>query len=397
MLSPWILETDLLRQLSLSNYAEVTSPSSLPLKTFTLLRPLSLHGDDHAINATTKVISMCCLYWSHRSQPYSQINSDINKAQPELKLARDVKNYKKGFFRYVNNKQKQKENIGPLLNRRGELVTNNTEKAEVLNTFFTSVFTSTVGPQALGTKIQVDANADPPSAKEELVCELLQKLDPYKSMGPDNIHPRVLRELTDVVAKPLSIIFKKSWRSGNAPEEWKKVNVTSLYKKSLKEDPGNYRPISLTSIPGKVMERILLGAITSQIKHVIGKSQHRFTKGKLCLTNLIAFYDKVTCSVDVGDLDDGIKCTLMKFADDTKLSGEVDTSEGRATLQEDLDRLEEWANKNLMKFNKYKCKVLHLGRHNPGVQHRLGSTWLGSNSVEGDLGVLVDNKLNISE
>ncbi|GAB0190831.1 mitochondrial enolase superfamily member 1 [Grus japonensis] len=77
-------------------------------------------------------------------------------------------------------------------------------------------------------------------------------------------------------------------------------------------------------------------------------------------------------NVFISDLDDGIKCTLMKFTDDTKLSGEVDTSEGRATLQEDLDRLEEWANKNLLKFNKDNCKVLHLG-------------------------VLVDSKLNMSE
>jgi len=58
-----------------------------------------------------------------------------------LELARDVKTYRKGFFRYVNYEQKQKENPGLLLNRRGELVTNNAEKAEVFNTFFTSVFT----------------------------------------------------------------------------------------------------------------------------------------------------------------------------------------------------------------------------------------------------------------
>ncbi|GAB0203078.1 mitochondrial enolase superfamily member 1 [Grus japonensis] len=96
------------------------------------------------------------------------------------------------------------------------------------------------------------------------------------------------------------------------------------------------------------------------------------------------------------DLDDGIKGTPMKFAGDTKLSGEVDTLEGRPTLKEDLDRLE-WANKNLMKFSKDKCKVLHLGKHNPGVQHRLGSTWLESSSVERHMGVLVDSKLNMSE
>ena len=81
------------------------------------------------------------------------------KAHLELKLARDVKNYKKGFFRYVNNKQKRKENTGPLLNRRGELVTNNTERQR-FSTLSSPVFTSTVGPQALGIKIQVDANTD---------------------------------------------------------------------------------------------------------------------------------------------------------------------------------------------------------------------------------------------
>jgi len=97
-------------------------------------------------------------------------------------------------------------------------------------------------------------------------------------------------------------------------------------------------------------------------------------------------------NIFVSGLDDGTKCTMMEFADDTRLSGEVDTLEGRTTLQEDLDRLEEWANKNFKKFSKDKYQVLNLGTHNPGVQHRLGSTWLVSSSVERDLGVLVDNK-----
>ena len=79
----------------------------------------------------------------------------------------------------------------------------------------------------------------------------------YRSLTPTNqwpIHPRVLRELADIIARPLSIIFEKSWRTGDVPEDWRKANVTPIYKKGSRENPGNSRPISLTSIPGKVME-----------------------------------------------------------------------------------------------------------------------------------------------
>ncbi|RMB98864.1 hypothetical protein DUI87_24408 [Hirundo rustica rustica] len=167
---------------------------------------------------------------------------------------------------------------------------------------------------SLGLVDSASEQNGPPFIQEEAVRELLRCLDTHKFMGPDGFHPRVMRELVDELAKPLSIIYQQSWLTGKVPDDWKLANVTPIHKKGGKEDPGNYRPVNLTSVPGKIMEQFILSLITQNLQDGQGfrPSQHGFRRGRSCFTNLISFYDQVTHLVDAGRAVDVVYLDFSK-------------------------------------------------------------------------------------
>ena len=161
-----------------------------------------------------------------------------------------------------------------------------------------------------------DFNIEPPSQIAPSLPEisistrgvekLLRQLKPGKASGPDNIGPRVLKELADVIADPLARVFRKSLHEGTVPSDWKHANVAPIYKKGEKYDPANYRPVSLTCVASKLMEHIVCCSLMSHASNhgLLYKLQHGFRDQRSCETQLLEFIQDVTNNMQQGTQTD---------------------------------------------------------------------------------------------
>jgi len=414
-------------------------------------------------------------------------SADVKKSRRhfERRLAQKIKDDKKSFFAYARSKTKSRVQVGPLRDGSGQEVNEAGAMAEVFNEQFSSVFTAedTANiplPQDIFRGGESDRLKDI-TISVDAVKVRLNKLREDKSPGVDDMSPRLLRMISEEIAYPTTVLFNQSMNEGDVPLDWKLANVTPIFKKGSRNQPENYRPVSLTSQLSKVMESVIRDVITEHLdRHkLIRDSQHGFRRGRSCTTNILEFLDMVTDVINqkenvdvifldfakafdkvphrrllaklqshgidgkvvrwvaswlkgrkqrvcidgssshwadvlsgipqgsvlgpllflifINDLEDGIISVILKFADDTKIFRKVTSATDGLRLQQDLNRLCDWADKWQMEFNIAKCKTMHIGRGSIEYDYSMRGHQLDVVTTEKDLGVLISSNLKVAE
>ena len=151
------------------------------------------------------------------------------------------------------------------------------------------------------------------SISEEGVRSLLRGLDPNKAPGPDGVTPRILKELDDELAPSFALLYQSSLNSGSVPQDWRSANVTPIFKKGERYRPENYRPISLTSVPCKVLEHIVVHTVMeyAETHGIIKEEQHGFRKRRSCESQLLGLVDELSECLASGKQTDIL---VMDFA-----------------------------------------------------------------------------------
>ena len=252
-----------------------------------------------------------------RAKRESSIRVKVAKRDYEKSVAINMKDDSKIFWKFVQSKTKVKDQIQCLIDEGGEIYSDDREIAQQLNSFFKSVFTeeNLANPPDFESRTNIEVTDI--EINQETVEKLLSKIKETKSPGTDQIHPKFIKETAKNLAKPITEIFSKSMDEGTLPNDWKKANVTPLHKKGPKHKVSNYRPISLTSILCKTMERIVRDAIMEHMEsnNLFTKHQHGFRKGHSCVTQLIEVIEEWTKELDSHNNIDAIYLDFQKAFD----------------------------------------------------------------------------------
>ena len=217
------------------------------------------------------------------------------RKQFERRLVSDIKANPRAFWRYTNTRLKTRCGIGALRNGSGELECQDEKKAGILNSFFGSVFTRE-DPNTAMPNLSIDGNVPEISDVDISPTKVRLKLDalnPASSPGPDDVHPRVLRETRTTLSTPLAMLFRKSLDTGTVPHDWTLARIVPIYKKGCKQDASNYRPVSLTSVICKVLESLIRDAILQHLisNDLLSNTQHGFRPKRSCSTQLVDVLD----------------------------------------------------------------------------------------------------------
>ena len=262
------------------------SVSSIPWITPEIRRKIRRRNKTHAKAKKTGSSKLRSKFETLRRE----IKADVRK-QHDLyvnNLVGDVKANPRDFYRYINSQKKDTQGIPPLKRKNGKGVAqSDLEKAEEFNGQFTDVFSKNEHTQVPLLDRSAPFINDIAVSKDGVI-KLLKGLNPSKALGPDELHPRVLKELATELGPVLAHLFQQSIDTGEIPKEWSLANICPLFKKSDRSLACNYRPVSLICVPCKLLEHIVCSNIMAHLDEykLLSDRQHAFRKGHSCETQL---------------------------------------------------------------------------------------------------------------
>ena len=252
----------------------------------------------------------------------SKVKKLLRKAKKlfEKGIAQEAKKNPKKFWLHARSKLNTKTGIAPLLENKTDQTSlrfDDKSKADLLQKQFLSVFTKESADDVPKLTVRTTSIISELLILEKDVQAKLKSLNPYKSCGPDGIHSRILRELADHIAGPVAALFNSTLCHGQVPNDWRKANISAIFKKGSKNLASNYRPISLTAVLCKLMESFLRDHVMKHLmdNNLLSKKQHGFISGRSTVTQLLNYLDKCAQSVATGKVVDAIYLDFEKAFD----------------------------------------------------------------------------------